>query len=207
MNYRTYSVGLGILLLGVGVTACTPAAAPLPPPAAPMAPDPSVETGRAGAVYAGGGFIRPAKEGLLRSSDGGASWEPLPVPEESGRSGFSQVSPSWERRNLYVASGPAGVIRSDDGGKSWRAVDGGLPAKGVGAVAVHLKRPDTLFAWLPGKGVHRTEDGGKGWQRMDDGPPVSKINALAHSTLPGSMNTGWLYAAAPEGLYIGMDCF
>lgn len=205
MNYRSYSVGLALLLLGVGLAACAPAAA-TPAPATPS-PDPSVETGRAGAVYAGGGFLRPAREGLLRSSDGGASWEPLPVPEETGRHGFSQVSFSWERQDLYIASGPAGIVRSKDGGRSWGPVDGGLPAKGVPAVAVHVKRPDTLFAWLPGKGLYRTEDGGKGWQRMDEGPPVSKIDLLAHSTLPGSMNTGWLYAAAPEGVYISMDCF
>lgn len=206
MSYRPHAVRLAILLIGMGLAACSPGAA-APPAASRSAPDPSVETGRAGAVYAGGSFLKPAKEGLLRSGDGGASWEPLPVPEESARFGFSQVSSIWERRDLVVASGPAGILRSDDAGRSWRAVDGGLPARGVPAVAVHLKRPDTLFAWLPGRGVHRTEDGGKGWQRMDDGPPVSKINGLAHSTLPGSMNTGWLYAAAPEGLYISMDCF
>jgi hypothetical protein len=41
---------------------------------------------------------------------------------------------------------------------------------------------------------------------MDNGPPVPFV-ALAHSTLKGSMNTGWLYAATFRGPYLSMDCF
>jgi hypothetical protein len=41
---------------------------------------------------------------------------------------------------------------------------------------------------------------------MDEGPPALVV-ALAHSTLQGSMNTGWPYAASSEGPYLSMDCF
>jgi hypothetical protein len=50
------------------------------------------------------------------------------------------------------------------------------------------------------------EDGGGRWQNMDDGPPAPVV-ALAHSTLQGSMNTGWPYAATSEAPYLSMDCF
>lgn len=97
-------------------------------------------------------------------------------------------------------------MRSDDRGETWRAIGAGLPSPDVAAIAVHSFRPDTLYAWLPRRGVFRTEDGGGRWQKMDDGPPAA-VAGLAHSTLPGSMNTGWLYAATGEGPYLSMDCF
>jgi hypothetical protein len=54
--------------------------------------------------------------------------------------------------------------------------------------------------------VFRTEDSGGRWQKMDVGPTTDVV-ALAHSTLEGSMNTGWLYAATSAGPYLSMDCF
>jgi hypothetical protein len=76
----------------------------------------------------------------------------------------------------------------------------------VTALAVHSFRPETVFVYIPGHGVYRTEDAGGRWQKMDDGPPA-RVIALVHSTLAGSMNTGWLYASTPKGLYLSMDCF
>jgi photosystem II stability/assembly factor-like uncharacterized protein len=108
--------------------------------------------------------------------------------------------------SLYAAGPGAGVVRSDDGGRTWRSISAGLPSQQVAAFAVHSFRPDTLFVWIAGQGVFRTEDDGGRWRKMDDGPPAPVV-ALAHSPLEGSMNTGWLYAATPEGPYLSMDCF
>jgi len=63
-----------------------------------------------------------------------------------------------------------------------------------------------VYAWIAKQGVFETEDGGERWQKMDAGPPTQVV-ALAHSTLEGSMKTGWLYAATPDGPYLSMDCF
>lgn len=193
----------GAALLALGA-ACAPAAAPPAPP--PAAQGEGGTGGQAVAYHpATKSFLRVGAGGLLRSADAGATWAPA-AGLDSGK--VSQVALTWARPEQLLAAGEgAGVVRSDDAGKSWRPVDKGLPSRDVAAVAVHVNRPDTLFASVVGKGVFRTENGGTEWQRMDDGPPVSRVNALAHSTLPGSMNTGWLYAAAPEGVYISMDCF
>jgi hypothetical protein len=76
----------------------------------------------------------------------------------------------------------------------------------VAAFAVHSFRPETVYAMIQGQGVYRTEDDGGRWQKMDNGPPAA-VAGLAHSRLEGSMNTGWLYAATPDGPYLSMDCF
>lgn len=158
------------------------------------------------------GSLIKADQGLYRSADQGASWVALPVPEEMHPEKLRFVATIAEEPSSVYAAGPgAGVLRSDDGGETWRDITGDLPNAEIGAFTVHTFRPDTLYAWIENLGVFRTEDGGSKWARMDDGPPQGgppvSVVALAHSTLEGSMNTGWLYAATSDGPYLSMDCF
>lgn len=157
-----------------------------------------------------GALLKVTPAGIARSKSGGANWQPLPLRDPLPASGLSQIAVSWKNPKILITSGPdAGVLKSDDGGQTWTATNSGMPSKQLSAVAVHTLLPNTFFAAVQGAGggVYKSEDGGGVWKRMDGGPPVSRIDALAHSTLPGSMNTGWLYAATPEGVYLSMDCF
>ena len=159
------------------------------------------------AVDASDGSLLRVGGGIFRSADRGASWHRLPIPAALYPDRIRQVATTGVApASLYAAGPGAGVVRSDDGGRTWRASGAGLPSQDVDAMAVHSFRPGTLYAWIPRRGVFRTEDGGGRWRKMDDGPPAPVV-ALAHSTLEGSMNTGWLYAATAEGPYLSMDCF
>ena len=159
------------------------------------------------AVDATDGSLLKVSGGLFRSTDGGVSWHPLPMPSSLHPDRIRQVATTAAApASLYAAGPGAGVVRSDDDGRTWRSIAAGLPSQEIAAFAVHSFRPDTLYAWIPRRGVFRTEDGGGRWQKMDDGPPAP-IVALTHSPLEGSMNSGWLYAATPKGPYLSMDCF
>ena len=159
------------------------------------------------AVDASDGALLKAYGGLFRSTDQGANWRPFPIPASLHPDKIDQVATTVGGLGRLYAAGPgAGVVRSDDHGRTWRSIGAGLPSQEVIAVAVHSFRPNTVYAWIPRRGVFRTEDSGGRWLKMDDGPPAP-IAALAHSPLEGSMNTGWLYAATPEGPYLSMDCF
>lgn len=164
------------------------------------------------AVDATDGSLLKAAGGLFRSTDQGESWQPLSLPDDITPDQIREVATTIEAPDRLYAAGPgAGVLRSDDSGETWRSVSEGLPSQEVAAFAVHTYRPDTLYAWIAGQGVFRTEDGGQKWVLMDDGPggdgPPPPVATLAHSTYEGSMNTGWLYAATPDGPYLSMDCF
>jgi len=159
------------------------------------------------AVDAADGSLLEAAAGLFRSTDQGQSWKPLALPATLQPTEITQVATSTSAPSTVYASGPGTVvIRSDDGGQTWQTIGTGLPSQQVTALAVHSFRPDTVYARIEAQGVFRTEDGGGRWQKMDEGPPASVVS-LAHSTLEGSMNTGWLYAATPDGPYLSMDCF
>jgi photosystem II stability/assembly factor-like uncharacterized protein len=173
------------------------------------------EPGRKASTESGLGLAVDPEDGSLvrvggvlsRSTDQGQTWVPLPIPDALKPERLIQVATSSAAPSSLYAAGPgAGVVRSDDRGQTWRQIGSGLPSDQIGAFAVHSFRPDTVYAWIDGQGVFRSEDGGAHWQKMDDGPS-GIVTALAHSTLEGSMNTGWLYAATSAGPYLSMDCF
>lgn len=142
--------------------------------------------------------------GLMRWRDGG--WTAISVPANDGLSAVA-INPGAPAK-IYVAGLGIGVMRTSDGGANWTALNTGLPKLDVTALAIHSFNRDTLYAWLKDDGVYKTEDGGASWKRVpDQGPPDKDVRGLMHSTLPGSMNTGWLYADTPTGAYLSMDCF
>lgn len=159
------------------------------------------------AVDSTDGSLLMVRGGLFRSTDQGQHWTDIALPSSLHPDKLRQVATTSSAPDSVYAAGPgAGVLRSDDHGENWNLVSDGLPSQEVVSFAVHSFRPDTLYAWIENDGVFRTEDGGGRWEKMDDGPPASVVT-LAHSTLEGSMNTGWLYAATPDGPYLSMDCF
>jgi photosystem II stability/assembly factor-like uncharacterized protein len=197
---RLVVVGLLISMFAAGCQSAQPAA---PGGSAAGQTGPALSL----AVDATDGSLLKVAGGLFRSTDRGQTWQPLPIPASLKPDTLRTVATAIAAPSSVYAGGPgAGVVRSDDRGQTWQTVSAGLPSQDVSAFTVHSFRPDTLYAWIDGQGVFRTEDGGARWQKMDAGPEGAVV-ALAHSTLEGSMNTGWLYAATPAGPYLSMDCF
>lgn len=143
-------------------------------------------------------------EGLFRWQAG--AWQSVALPPAVQVSGVT-VNPD-QPDTVYVSGVGLGVVRSDDGGTTWQTSNTGLPDRDATALALHSFERETLYAWLKDDGIYRTEDGGANWVRLPDrGPEDKDVRGLIHSTLPGSMNTGWLYASTPTGGYLSMDCF
>ena len=154
----------------------------------------------------GDGSLDMANRDGLSRWQVGSGWEKINFPNELSLSGVI-INPD-QPATIFVSGPGLGVLRSDDGGVTWKEDNEGLPSLEVTALALHSSRRDTLYIWVRDEGIFRTEDGGASWKRVpDQGPPDVDVRGLTHSTLPGSMNTGWLYAATPTGAYLSMDCF
>ena len=145
-------------------------------------------------VYAG-----CAEGGILRTADGGQSWEPIFDDQASLSMGAVAIDPS-DPQVIYagtgevnpgggsVAYGGLGLFRSPDGGDSWESI--GLENSGsIGRIRVDPTDPQRIFVaasghiWEPGpdRGVYRTTDGGETWERVlfvDEAGQVSLANVL-----------------------------
>ena len=144
---------------------------------------------------------------LYRSANGGRDWEPIPLPAAVARGRIASVAAAAHRKDVLYVAGPGfGVLRSQNGGRNWVAVNSGLPSNNVVALTSHADQSNTIYAYLSGKGIFRSEDAGAHWRLMDTGPR-QRISQLVHSNMPGSMQTGWFFAATAKGVNRSMDCF
>ncbi len=170
----------------------------------------------AGAAIAGGGvalaidgagrtLFKAGPEFVARSGDGGQHWAAVKLPPLAASARIASVAVAAGGA-LYVAGPGLGVLRSDDGGEHWSTRSAGLPGADVAAIATHAEQPETVFAYVTGNGFFRSQDGGGRWQLMDAGPRGGIVRFM-HSNMPGSMQTGWLFAATGQGVRRAMDCF
>jgi len=214
-----------LVIIALALTACAndiPITLSSPQPTATLAgnsglgapvgpPDPAASNQEVAALDPVALAYNPAGGGLLKADSQGLSgwqpdsgWEQVDVPQPSDLSGVA-INPD-QPATMYISGPGLGVLRSDDGGDNWQEINSGLPRPDVTALAMHSFRRDTLYAWISNDGIYRTEDGGLSWKKMPDVPIADpQVRALTHSTLEGSMNTGWLYAATPSGAYLSMD--
>lgn len=143
---------------------------------------------------------------LVRSRDGGASWDNLKNGTEFD-SHTVTVLPS--NPDVIVATSGKGFHRSEDGGDTFTEVGDGIAYEYLCHIAVHPARPEVLFTagtevpppdWGrpggPGGEVYRSENAGKSWRRLTGG-------------LPGRIETAPRAVAGdrqdPDALYVGLQ--
>lgn len=103
--------------------------------------------------------------GVFRQQAGDAGWTQL----RKGLPGDAQVHAITvhpDDRDVVYAGAADGPFRSLDGGERWERL--GFPDAGVQiwSIAVHPRRPGTLFAGASPVGVYRSDDGGDTWRRL-----------------------------------------
>lgn len=148
-------------------------------------------------------------DGLLRSEDGGRSWQRVVLAANHSHTDVMAVTADpKDPMIVYVATHEAGVFKSTDGGKTWREANTGLGGLDVHGLAVDSNTPRKLHAAVreKGEGIYRTSDGGGNWVRVDDGPG-GEVKVLASVNIPTGMGGIFLYAGTAEGLQLSADCF
>jgi photosystem II stability/assembly factor-like uncharacterized protein len=153
-------------------------------------------------------YVGTAAGGVLKTTNGGTTWEP--VFDEVGAPSIGDVTlaPS-NPAILYVGTGEAnnrqssswghGVYKSMDAGKTWKHM-GLKDTFHIGRIVVHPTNPDIVYVaavgdlWGPNpdRGVFMSTDGGATWSKtlyIDDDTGVSDL-----AIDPQSPNV--LYAAA-----------
>jgi photosystem II stability/assembly factor-like uncharacterized protein len=127
-------------------------------------------------------YAGSASGGIFKTSDGGASWQPIFDHQSVHSIGDIAISPS-DPSVVWAGTGEAcirshisvgeGIFKSTDAGRTWTRT--GLERTGrIGKIVVHPSNPDIVTACAlghaygpqPERGVFRTTDGGKNWDRV-----------------------------------------
>jgi photosystem II stability/assembly factor-like uncharacterized protein len=122
---------------------------------------------------------------LLKSTDGGASWNITGLGNPANVLVIDPSSPTTLYAGTYN-----GVVQSTDGGAKWSVI--GLAQTNVNVLAIDPLQPNVLYAATtatypdtPGfRGLFKTTDGGATWSTINDGlddllDTRAPINALA----------------------------
>jgi photosystem II stability/assembly factor-like uncharacterized protein len=181
-----------------------------PVPALAAGAKPSFEHVHALAVDAEGrALVLGAHTGLLRSEDGGRSWQAVALSNKHGHVDVMTITPDpKDPRIIYVGTHEAGVFKSTDGGKTWREANTGLGGLDVHGIAIEPSPPHKLHVAVRdrGEGIYRSTDGAGTWVRVDDGPG-SEVKVLTSVGISTGMGGIFLYAGTGAGLLRSADCF
>src|SRR5207244_6654501 len=127
-------------------------------------------------------YVATASGGVMKTENGGTTWEPLFDDQTTSTIGAIALAPSdpsivWlgtgEANNRQSSSWGNGVYKTTDGGKTWQHV-GLAETHHIGRIVVHPTDPNTAYVaavgrlWGPSKerGVYKTTDGGKTWSNV-----------------------------------------
>lgn len=141
---------------------------------------------RPGRIYLG---ISAA--GVFRSDDGGATWKHANrgtraefMPDKYPEFGqcVHKLLLADAKSSLLFQQNHCGMYRTNDGGETWTEITKGLPSDFGFPLAIHPRKPETIFV-LPLKGaefrcppanklrVFRSKNGGNDWEPLDNGLP------------------------------------
>lgn len=165
-------------------------------------------------VYVGTGEANYANHsryglGLLKSTDGGATWTLLASSTFGGRCFSRIVVDPQTPTTLYAAITPAGgfpekaaakfhplrngaigVFKSTDGGVTWTHLTNGLPAQAATDLAIHPTSPGTLYAAIgrpfgaTENGIYKSTNFGASWTKLGGGLPTSNVGRIALAIAP-----------------------
>lgn len=147
-------------------------------------------------VYAGtgeGDIRSPLGVGLLRSIDGGATWEHLPARELTGTGIYDIAVDPADALHVWVGA-VAGLFESRDGGQSWRALRAGL----TWDISINPTQPGEVLVACDA-GLLRSTNGGSTWSQvaLPGAPPGTRFHRLEVCHAPS--NGAIAYVAGAVG--------
>ncbi|MFO8040886.1 MAG: hypothetical protein R6U67_15730 [Sodalinema sp.] len=145
---------------------------------------------------------------LLRSTNGGLSWQVLALPSET-RGVTLVVSPNFaEDETVYVAGQYGKFFRSDDGGRHFQTV-ADIGAPGGNDAPSFVASPNfiedgILLATGPG-GIYQSSDRAETWTRLTSDPAWDTRRNLQIAISPNYAADGTIFVGTNAGVFWSAD--
>jgi hypothetical protein len=147
----------------------------------------SISEGPEGAIY-----VNVHVGGIVRSRDGGRSWEPTIDIDAD----VHQVLAPKERPGLVLSACAEGLAISEDGGDSWRFDTKGLHGTYLRAVAF-----SEGLVFVTASEGHRGRQAAVYTRRLGDEGPFTKCTTGLPAWFPSNINTFCLAASGPSAAF------
>lgn len=154
-------------------------------------------------IYASGVWKERGK--IFKSSDAGANWTEIYTTASNGPLVISLLIDKKNPNIVYATTSDNQVIKTTDGGTSWKNIL--VSDSPVLKVAIDRADDNLIYALTQQRGaIFKSRDGGKAFedlskQKDEDSQIIQDVAII--ETDPG--NSGWLYAAGKNGLFLSKN--
>ncbi|POX48390.1 glycosyl hydrolase [Streptomyces sp. Ru72] len=149
-------------------------------------------------------LVATAGQGVLRSSDDGATWYRLGLGQALEFDAVVRcLAVHPEQPNVVYAGADVGLVRSDDAGVTWHRVDSPMNDQTIWSLAIDPNDADFVIAGTgaPSRAaVFRTADGGANWDRL---PP--QIPEFCAGVSKPRVLTATVDRYDPKNLWFGIE--
>ena len=139
-----------------------------------------------------------ALTGLLRTTNGGATWTAITGGGVLDNANIFGVAPRGN--TMVIAATNRGILRSTDGGANWTVISGaagsGLPAGGAFDLASDPTNPARLFTNAGGTGIFRSTDTGATWTAVS--------SAAMNTMMSGSLANVDIAVGRHNNVYVAL---
>ena len=139
--------------------------------------------------------------GILKSIDGGATWNPSLDWTYQENRGVWMVRVAPTAINVVYAATTEGIFKSEDSGETWTNVNSTIMATDIDINPLDENDVVACFGNFstPGKGIFRTRDGGETWTpyTIDNSPLIDFNGKIQIARAPSNPNR--LYASFGNG--------
>jgi len=107
------------------------------------------------------------------SSDGGASWTELNIPDIGTGYITAIRSNPLNPDEIYISIHTKGIYKSIDGGVGWTEITGSIPFvpgfKYFSGFAINRQNPANIFVYSYDHGVYQSHNSGESWEEFNEG--------------------------------------
>jgi photosystem II stability/assembly factor-like uncharacterized protein len=150
-------------------------------------------------------FLCTSEDGVLRSLDGGYSWERKNDGVGVVEIATMEIDPVTGI--IYLGTYHDGVYKSIDDGEAWEKISMGIPLTTSHDLSASYADPSIVYV-AARNGLFRTMDGGESWGRVDLGSPYVQPTTVKFDRF----STEYIYVSStpypqlnPSGLFRSLD--